>query len=191
MPRSEFERFVSIASSLRADYVGDDDRWAGSPFAWIVQRPSRQRGKIGEQLVTGWCEAKGLEVTASGDSEADRVIEGRRVEIKFSTLWKNGTYVFQQFRDQNYEAALCLGVSPFDVHCWVVPKAVLKRHVIGRAPQHAGRSGRDTFWLRVVPSAPPDWIRPLGGSLGDAWRILRQWREERATTKRHRRPRGR
>jgi hypothetical protein len=103
---------ATIASTLKGDYVreGPDDPWAGSPFAWIRTRPSRQVGKIGEQLVAGWCAAKGLDVTRSSHSEADRVIAGRRVEIKFSTLWESGVYKFQQLRDQDYEFAVCLGI---------------------------------------------------------------------------------
>jgi len=96
----EVQLLASIAATLKADYVreGSADPWAGSPFAWIRTRPSRQVGKIGEQLVSGWCAAKGLDVVASHDSQADRVIAGRRVEIKFSTLWESGSYTFQQLR---------------------------------------------------------------------------------------------
>ena len=79
---------------LRGDYGKRDSAWDGSPFAWIKARPSRQRGKIGEQLVAGWCAAKGLNVGPSGDSDADLVIEGRRVEIKFSTLWASSQFKF-------------------------------------------------------------------------------------------------
>lgn len=48
---------ATIAGTLKGDYVreGPDDPWAASPFAWIRTRPSRQVGKIGEQLVAGWC----------------------------------------------------------------------------------------------------------------------------------------
>jgi len=168
---------ANFAGTLKREYVreGEDDPWAGSPFAWIRERPSRQVGKIGEQLVAGWCAAKGLDVTSSGDSEADRVIAGRRVEIKFSTLWKSGVYKFQQFRDQNYEFAVCLGISPFDAHCWVVSKEVLRQHVIGHTPQHRGRGGTDTFWLSFRASNPPEWLKPYGGSLEQAYEILRKW----------------
>ena len=92
---------AAISATLMSDYIKpENDPWAGSPFAWIKTRPSRQIGSIGEQLVAGWCAAKGLDVTRTGDSDADRIIAGRRVEIKFSTLWENGDYVFQQIRDQ-------------------------------------------------------------------------------------------
>lgn len=173
-----------IAGTLKGDYVreGDADPWAGSPFAWIRTRPSRQVGKIGEQLVAGWCAAKGLDVVNTGDSEADRVIAGRRVEIKFSTLWESGVYKFQQLRDQNYSHAICLGISPFDAQCWVLSKDVLREHVIGHTPQHTGRGGTDTFWLSFDASTPPTWMRPHGGSLSAAGRILLTWQAGRNRT---------
>jgi len=177
----EVQLLATIASTLKADYVreGAHDPWAGSPFAWIRTRPSRQVGKIGEQLVAGWCAAKGLDVTSSGDSEADRVIAGRRVEIKFSTLWESGVYTFQQFRDQNYEFAICLGISPFDAHCWVIPRDVLRQHVIGHRPQHTGRGGTETFWLSFEAASPPTWLAPYGGRLAHAYEILRKWQTRR------------
>lgn len=172
---------ASIAGTLKGDYVreGLADPWAGSPFAWIRTRPSRQVGKIGEQLVAGWCAAKGLDVVSSGDSQADRVIAGRRVEIKFSTLWESGVYKFQQLREQDYDFAVCLGIAPFDAHCWVISKAVLREHVIGHTPQHTGKGGTDTFWLSFEAANPPDWLRPCGGRLGDAYDMLRRLRSRR------------
>ena len=120
----DVQALAAISAALKADYVreGALDPWDGSPFAWIKTRPSRQVGKIGEQLVAGWCAAKGFDVTATGDSEADRVIGGCRMEIKFSTLWESGSYTFQQIREQRYEHLICLGISPFNAHCWVLSK---------------------------------------------------------------------
>jgi hypothetical protein len=171
-------RLASLASTLKGDYVreGASDPWAGSPFAWIRTRSSRQRGKVGEQLVAGWCAAKGLDVVATGDVEADRVIAGRRVEVKFSTLWESGVYKFQQIRDQNYDFVLCLGVSPFNAHCWVISKGTLREHVIGHTPQHRGKRGTDTFWLSFKPSDPPGWLVSCGGRLAEAYTILKTWR---------------
>lgn len=168
---------ASIATTLKQDYEATNTDWVGSPFAWILQKPSRQRGKIGEQLIAGWCAAKGLDVISSGDSEADRIIAGYRVEIKFSTLWQNGIYKFQQIRDQNYEYVICLGISPFDAHCWIIPKSLLREHVIGHTPQHMGRRGTDTFWLSFDPGNPPTWLHMYGGRLSEAYRILKAWQK--------------
>lgn len=164
----EVQILAGIASMLEADYISDDDAWAGSPFAWIKKRPSRQVGAIGEKLVAGWLATRDFNVCRSPDSEADRIIESKRVEIKFSTLWKSGGYKFQQLRDQNYEFAVCLGISPFDAHCWVLPKSVVLdqwRNIGGLQSQHGGVRGTDTAWLSVVPTKVPSWLSEYGGTL--------------------------
>jgi hypothetical protein len=135
-----------------------------------------------EDLVAGWLAAKDFDVARSPDSSADRLVNGHRVEIKFSTLWKSGIYKFQQLRDQSYSFAICLGVSPFDAHCWVIPKGELVARwqesirvgqgVGGIQPQHGGVAGRDTAWLTVKPSDPPAWLTKHGGGLAEAAAFL-------------------
>lgn len=173
----EVQRLAAIAGILQQDYLptGTLDPWEGSPFNWIRPRAARQRGKIGEDLVAGWCAAKGLDVVHSPDSEADRVICGYRMEIKFSTVWASGGYTFQQIRDQNYAHLICLGVGPFDAHCWVVPKHVMWEHTDG---QHGGRTGTDTHWLPGIrPDSPPEWLAQYGGSLAAAYQVLSRLRK--------------
>ena len=164
----EVQTLAAIAATLEVDYASKELAWHGSPFAWIKTRPSRQVGVIGEKLVAGWLAARDCDVVRSPDSEADRVINGRRAEIKFSTLWEAGFYKFQQIRDQNYEFAICLGVSPFDAHCWAIPKSILmKRWQRGDIEsQHGGRRGSDTAWLTVTIGREQPWLREWGGSLG-------------------------
>jgi len=78
---TELEALFYIATALKSTYIGDEssDPWANSPFAWIKTRPSRQVGKIGEQLVGEWCRQKEFIVSRSGDSEADLVLNGHRM----------------------------------------------------------------------------------------------------------------
>lgn len=96
----------------------------------------------------------------SGDH--DRVVSDRKVEIKFSTLWEQGDYVFQQLRDQDYELVVLLGVSPTAAHGWVVPKVVA---MANSRPQHGGARGSDTRWLRFRAANPPPWMSEFGGEL--------------------------
>lgn len=176
------ELLAGIAGTLRSEYSQADLAWEGSPFAWIKTRPSRQIGTIGEALVAGFCAARGLDVTRSPDTDADRVIGGLRVEIKFSTLWASGGFKFQQLRNQDYDVAVCLGVSPFDAACWVLPKALIIANwgtAEGLNSQHGGRAGRDTAWLDVRPSRVPSWLAPYGGKLGDALRVLERLSKQR------------
>ncbi len=165
----EVRRLATVASVLSDDYRIANDPWAGSPFAWLKNIPSSStRGKAFQDIVERWCAAKGLDVTRSPDKDADRVISGLRTEIKGSTLWQNGSYKFQQLRDQNYGMVVCLGVSPFDAHCWVIEKeTVMTLWSNGKiSSQHGGASGRDTAWITVNPDQPPNWLRPYGGTLG-------------------------
>lgn len=151
----EYQELAGISLSLKSEYVGDNSQWKGSPFEWIRQCSPRAKGAIGEKIVSGWLAMHEFNVQRSPDSQADRIIEGLRVEIKYSMLWDNGTYLFEQIRDQNYDFAIFLGVSPFDAHCWVVPKSDLMRlwkseHRI--SSQHGGHDGGDTAWVRLSPS---------------------------------------
>lgn len=167
---------ASLAAGLESDYVSpkEVDLWRGSPFRWIRTRPSRQVGAIGEALVAGWSAAKGFDVLRSRNSDADRIIAGLSVEIKFSTLWTdNEIYKFQQIRDQDYDYLFCLGVSPFDAHAWFIPKnALADNRPPSLVPQHGGAAGRDTKWLSFTASVPPSWLTPYGGRLSDVATLI-------------------
>jgi hypothetical protein len=164
---AEVQILAGISAMLETDYAEDDDLpWRGSPFAWIRSRPSRQKGTIGEKLVAGWLAARGFNVSRATNSDADRVIEGKSVEIKLSMLWKTGSYKFQQLRDQDYDVVVCLGISPFDAHCWVIEKQDILRYWKESGDitsQHA--SGSDTAWITVDPKSVPGWLRRHGGGL--------------------------
>lgn len=173
---NDARRLAGIAADLREDYTDPaEDIWTKSPFGWIRTRSSRQRGKIGEQLIAGWCAARNLNVERSPDADADRLIEGHRVEIKFSTLWENGIFKFQQIRDQNYEFLICLGIAPFDARAWIFRKRDIPFRTLSH--QHGGVRGSDTWWISVEPNRPPRWMnRGQRGRLRDVYRILAELR---------------
>ncbi|MFZ5878228.1 MAG: hypothetical protein ACOY0R_02545 [Chloroflexota bacterium] len=169
----EFDLLATAAAYIKPEFEKDSSSWANSPFNWARSLPSGSKGKLGKRLIYQWCAIKGLSINSSPDSEADMLINGHRVEIKFSTLWENGIYKFQQIRDQNYEYSVCLGVSPFEAHCWVLSKKILKDFVIGHMGQHTGSGGKETAWFTVDPNKPPDWILPYGGTLDKAYQVLK------------------
>ena len=168
--------FAAIAEAIRTEIPKADRAWDASPFGWLRTLPSRTRGAVGEKLVARWFTANGFRVRRCPDAEADLLVGGIRVEVKFSTLWKTGSYVFQQLRDQRYDIVICLGISPFDAHCWMLTKNEVMgawRH--GRiSSQHGGSRGRDTAWLQVKPASPPAWLEAFGGSPGVALRRVRE-----------------
>lgn len=170
---ADFNLLASAAAYIRADLENDYIAWEKSPFEWVLRLPAGSKGKLGKHLVYQWCALKGFSVDRSPDSEADMTINGHRVEVKFSTLWKVGLYKFQQIRDQDYEYSVCLGISPFEAHCWVISKSVLKEHVIGHLGQHTGSGGQETAWFSVYPHNPPEWLAPYGGTLDQAFAVLK------------------
>lgn len=156
-------------AQVRMGKADAEDPWAGSPFEWMMRLPSRSRGRAGELIVESWLEGLGFDVRLPVNTGHDRLVSLRKVEIKFSTLWASGDYVFQQLRDQDYELILLLGVSPSIAHCWLAPKSVAYGHAV---PQHGGAAGRDTRWLRLPASAPPSWMAEYGGDLENSVSVL-------------------
>lgn len=117
-----------------------------------------------------WLWHFGLEVAGPSNAGHDRLVAGHKVEIKFSTLWEQGDYVFQQLRNQDYEYALLLGVSPLTAHAWLVPKS---QALSSSVPQHGGSVGTDTRWIRFAAASPPPWLEPFGGDLERARQVIR------------------
>lgn len=176
----EVKKLATFSEHLKEEYANQDKgNWVGSPFEWILNCPSRQKGTIGEKLVSEYLSRLGFIVERSSDSEADRVVLGHRIEIKMSTLWKTNLFKFQQLRDQNYDLAICLGLCPYDAYCWVLPKSeIMERWANGDiSSQHGGSKGADTAWLQVDPTNPPDWLKQWGGRLESASRLMRKMLE--------------
>ncbi len=166
----ELAKFVQVAEAVSKEYAANLEGWTGSPFLWILTLPSRAKGAAAEKIIDSWLTDNGFRVQRATHSGCDRIVNGINLEIKFSTLWKSGGYKFQQLRNQDYEFVFCLGISPEQVHAWLVPKAVAWEHAI---PQHGGSVGTDTKWLGFQADNPPHWMSEYGGSLGDVLSLLK------------------
>jgi hypothetical protein len=167
--------FLAINEKLRQQYERLSEDWTGSPFAWIRTQPSRRVGKIGELLVELWLREKGFVIKPSKNPDFDRFVENIKLEIKFSTLWEGGFYKFQQIRDQEYGYIFCLGISPLEVHGWVILKDIALEKSEG---QHTGKTAVDTKWLTIYPQSIPEWLKPHGGTLDLAEKVLRRLLEK-------------
>ncbi|RPE76006.1 MULTISPECIES: hypothetical protein [unclassified Frondihabitans] len=136
--------------------------------------PPVKRGAVGRRLVERWARQSGFEATVwtSEDRQIYLLINGFRVQVKLSTLWQSGFYRFQQIRDREYDFCLLLGLSPTTVHAWLVPKDALDVHVIGHLGQHTGSQAKETAWLTVYPSDPPQWLTWFGDDLDNVAQML-------------------
>ena len=171
---SETKVLAGIAGSLEHDYLELEGEWGSSPFGWIRRQQIKTRGTIGEQIVSGWLAARGFNVTRSTTTDADRVIENKAIEIKFAMLGKTDGFVFNQFRDQQYDAVLLLGVCPFHAHCWVLTKSdvIEQWRTLGNIKdQHDPKNPNavaNTGMLTIRKAeSPPSWLADFGGSLRD------------------------
>lgn len=166
-----FGVFLAAAEDAQEEMGVRDEvsPWVESPFGWMLLLPSRSRGKAGELLASAWLRRLGYDVRPPLSSGHDRTVEGVPTEVKFSTLWKSGEYVFQQLRDQDYTHALLLGISPSRASAWFTPKDVAFGNAV---PQHGGSKGVDTRWIRFLASSPPAWLADYGGSLEDCADVL-------------------
>ncbi len=169
----DFKLLATAANYIKNDFESPNNAWKDSPFEWVKKLSSGSKGKLGKHLVYQWCALKGLPVGRSPDSDADMIVNEHRVEVKFSTLWKSGIYKFQQIRDQNYEYAVCLGISPHEAHCWVISKEILRINVIGHLGQHTGAGGQETAWITINPQNIPTWLSDCGGTLTNAYDVLK------------------
>lgn len=124
----------------------------------------RKKGKAGEQLVKAWAleEGIGYHCTEARIQRSRSHTQWSKIEVKLSILWEGGSYKFQQIRDQDYDYMLCFGISPFDVHDWLIPKKLLRDDKPGLGGQHGGKNSKETKALQSMVDKPPTWLEPYG-----------------------------
>lgn len=126
------------------------DIWKNDPFQFVFNFPSRSRGKFGENLLSAFLTRKGCTVDRPTNTDYDLLLNKKyKCEVKFSTLWQTGKYVFQQIRDQDWDFLLCLGISPnATANFWYARKDIYKE----LRGQHTGGKGLETKWIHIRPN---------------------------------------
>jgi site-specific DNA-methyltransferase (adenine-specific) len=170
----DFIMLSATANYLQIDIdknLEDDiDLWKNSPFEWTLKLPPARKGKLGADLITSWLASKGMDIERTKDATKTIIINGHKVSVKFSTLWKNGIYKFQQIRSTGYEFVICFGISPFAAHCWVFEKSYAIKNA---TKQHKG-GAKSEYWITINPNHLEEWARGFGGTLDEAYQIIKK-----------------
>jgi hypothetical protein len=117
-----------FADGSLTEYVNQNtqDPWVGTSFEKYVFMSPKQKGEFGERFVTKYFDNAGCDVKRAKTSTAghDRVIDGIRVEIKFSlaTRTKTGVKVNQFIinhvsKDKDWERLVFFGINPDEQDC--------------------------------------------------------------------------
>ncbi|MFZ5878229.1 MAG: hypothetical protein ACOY0R_02550, partial [Chloroflexota bacterium] len=65
---------------------------------------------------------------------------------------------------------LCFGISPFAAHCWFFERQYILKNA---SQQHKGAKSAE-YWITVDPNNPPVWAKSFGGTLDDAFKIIKK-----------------
>ncbi|MBI5952422.1 MAG: hypothetical protein HY865_12260 [Chloroflexi bacterium] len=159
-----------LQNDLDKNLEDDIDLWKNSPFEWTLKLPPARKGKLGGDLITSWLVSKGISIEKTKDATKTIVVNKHKVSLKFSTLWTNKIYKFQQIRSTGYDYVICFGISPFAAHCWVFEK----NYALANATKQHKGGAKSEYWITINPSQPQEWTKGHGGSLDDAYQILRK-----------------
>ena len=165
----EFRELAATASRLQGDLDEINDLWKDSPFEWVLQLPSRKKGKFARELLMSWFAEKGISFEKVRDSSETLSYGGKVFAIKFSTLWNSGNYTFQQIRPKGYDYLICFGISPFFANCWILER---KNTLQNSSEQHRGEKGAE-YWFAIDPRDPLEWVKGSGGSMNNALKSLK------------------
>ena len=124
-----------------------DPRWLAGPFANLKALPAKGKGKRFEQIAQAILESRGHAVARAANKDHDRIVDGRKSEIKGSTITKGSDdcFSFLQIRPaQDYEDMI-LETFWFDgtIRFYRMDKAQVSTLVSQNifVPQHGGKAG--------------------------------------------------
>ena len=176
---SEFLMLAATASYLQKDLEEMSDLWKDSPFEWVIQLPPRSKSKLARSLILSWLASKNILVERSKTTNEILIINSMSFAVKFSMLWRSGVYQFQQIKEDGPEYILCFGISPNEAHCWIFTSNYAIEH--GNI-QHKGAKGAE-YWLEINTKDIPKWTEGHGGSLEDAYHIIKTTKQIKKETR--------
>jgi site-specific DNA-methyltransferase (adenine-specific) len=155
--------YLMLAASVThlQDKFEKEDAWSNTPFEWVLQLPHAQKNVIGAQLALSWCKEKGLLT----DANQPFTINSCSMTIQFAMLSANNEYVFEQIQKDQSDAVLFFGISPKQAHCWVLD--------MDDAISHAKSQHNSEYQIDFNPANPPEWLNDCGGTLDQAFIVLK------------------
>ncbi len=152
------------------------DLYLHSNFKVYKDMSSRKKGKFFEMIVAEYFQKQGYDVAKAINSDHDRVIKRKKVEIKGSFLWGDGTHFrWQQIRTgQDYDVMCFLAVHPDKIEFYGATKEEVRYNVEVQDMQgnwiynqHGGKKvNSGTF---AIDGFPNDftWFRPFEEVIDD------------------------
>ncbi|NDB61922.1 hypothetical protein EB001_26300 [bacterium] len=150
-----------------------NDRYKDSVFLSLKNLSSKKKGAYFESMYQEYMESKGCVVGKSGSTDNDRVVDGRKKEIKGSFLWADNNnklhFRWQQIRPgQDYDDVVFLAFFPDRLEIYEANKETVRNAVEVQDErgnwihnQHGGKKvNSGTFFLDGVPSDFP-WMKPV------------------------------
>lgn len=164
-PGREQGEFALIAGDFARAQPHVADPWAASPYAWFKRLPPARRATTAHALLSRWLTHCGVPHTPRhGAGDHDLLIgasgASTRAQLRVSTLWSGGDFIFQGLKDGDYETALLLAIAPHCVYLWAPPKPLALAQL-----DSAG-------WISFPAGRAPAWLAPHGGTLTAATALL-------------------
>lgn len=144
------ELLVKLA---KEKHVGN--KWIGQPFYAIKILGNSSKGDLSEEFIMIYCRELGFNVedkkTRLGDY--DKIINGKKFEIKMASEDKGGSFQFNHLRyDYKYDFVLCLGISPNSILFQIYSKSDIATGKAGTMVS-MGRGQNSSFKLTKQKSS--------------------------------------
>ena len=136
-----------------------DKKWTDQPLYFIKILANSSKGDLTEEFVVEYCRELGYTVedkpTRLGDY--DKIINGKKFEIKMASEDLNGNFQFNHIRyDYKYDFVICLGFSPSEILFEIYSKADIATEKAGNLVS-MGRGQNSSFKL----TKPKHSLQPI------------------------------
>ena len=130
----------NLLQEILSSYT-DADKWINSTFERIKRLSNTKVGDVGQDFVEKLCEGLELdyEIPRKGSGEREKnfswdiKIEGVECELKTATEDVSGSFQFNHIRyHRDYDALLCLGITPEEIYFGAWSKADVTTSQAGR-----------------------------------------------------------